>query len=521
MKKTIAILLVAILAVGSVFALDANLSGKFTSKLAYDIEKNWLGFTEPDNDLDLTLELTTATENEGDVYASVKAEMKLIWETEGDEFTGKAQNETALFDSTKINGDDSKFEITEAAIYGNGWNLSILKAAEMSKYANGWETYNDGDDNVDLDAPVEYKNDLGVTFTLDNIVKAGFSAAVDFDENEGKNFLAWASTDDLNFGGVTVNAAAGVTKATASNYAYIGLGAQAGYSNDTFSVTVGSDMSIGAPTEKNLDATFDFDLAASFAFADMVTVDAYYATDTTLAGADTPIDTYQIDLTYGGLGEDGPVMAFDGIGRGFFLSGYENGITGVDGITYDGETITEEELIAIIAGPDFDITKLTITPAYGAIENYLSTKIGFDLNAFDVPVAFTLVGMDLVNNPYFDLEAKVDVAGFEITAFGGYQALIANDDLYANVFHVGGEVAYTIEPVGKLSAGATYLGTIADAKNAELYNALGLELAIENTTLVSGATLKAGYKTANIIDGDNAMFTADAGEIYVQATIEF
>ena len=492
MKKTIAILLVAILAVGSVFALDANLSGKFTSKLAYDIEDNWLGFTEPDNDLDLTLELTTATENEGDVYASVKAEMKLIWETEGNEFTGKAQNETALFDKTNINGDDSKFEITEAAIYGNGWNLSILKAAEMSKYANGWETYNDGDDNVDLKAPVDYKNDLGVTFTLDNIVKAGFSAAVDFDENEGKNFLVWASTDDLKFGNVTVNAAAGVTKATASNYAYIGLGAQAGYSNDTLSVTVGSDMSIGAPTEKDLDATFDFDLAANFAFANMVTVDAYYASQTMLGysvdedatdptkyfdGSDD-IDTYAVELKYDSAD---PFKNITGIGRGFI--GYPSSENG--------------------------------------IEDYLSAKVGFDLNAFDVPVAFTLVGMDLVNNPYFDLEAKANVAGFEITAFGGYQALIANDDLYANVFHVGGEVAYTIEPVGKLSASATYLGYLMDVDGAELRNALGLEVALENTTLVSGATLKAGYKTANIIDGENAMFSADAGEIYVQCSIEF
>ena len=488
MKKTIAILLVAILAVGSVFALDANLSGKFTSKLAYDLEDNWLHFTEPDNALDLTLELTTATENEGDIYASVKAEMKLLWETDGDETTGKAQTEDDLFAKdpadesgdfsfVALNNDDSKFEITEAAIYGNGWNLSILKAAEMSKYANGWETYNDGDDNVDLKAPVSYKNDLGVTFTLDNIVKAGFSVDAKFDKNEGKNFLVWASTDDLNFGGVTVNAAAGVTKSAKSDYAYIGLGAQVGYANDTFSVTVGSDMSIGAPTEDKLDATFDFDLAANFAFANMVTVDAYYATDSELAGKDAPIDTYEIDGTID-FGSDAK-STIDGIERGF------------------------------------------VNFNEGIVKDYLSAKVGFDLNAFDVPVAFTLVGMDLVNNPYFDLEAKTNVAGFEITAFGGYQALMMDDELAVNAFHVGGKVAYTIEPVGKLSAGATYLGTLADYDGAELMSALGLEVALENTTLVSGATLKAGYKTANILDGKNAMFTADAGEVYVQCSIEF
>ena len=156
MKKTIAILLVAIMAVSSVFALDATLSGKFTSKLAYDFDKNWLGFTEPDNDLNLEIALSTATENEGDVYAVVKAEMNLLWKTTGDEATGKPQDESSLANS-KLDG-DSKFEITEAAIYGQGWNLSILKAAEMPKYAKGWETYNDGDDNVDLKAPVSFKD---------------------------------------------------------------------------------------------------------------------------------------------------------------------------------------------------------------------------------------------------------------------------------------------------------------------------------------------------------------------------
>ena len=467
MKKTIAILLVAIMAVSSVFALDATLSGKFTSKLAYDFDKNWLGFTEPDNDLNLKIALSTATENEGDVYAVVKAEMNLLWETAGDEATGTAQKEDDLFDKTKINADDSKFEITEASIYGQGWNLSILKAAEMTKYAKGWETYNDGDDNVDLKAPVSFKDDLGVTFTLDNIFKAGFSVAADFDENEGKNFLAWASTDDLNIAGIVANASVGVTKDAASKFTYVGLGLEAGYENDSLSATVASDMSIGIPTEKNVDATFDLDVAANVNFADMVTVDAYYASATELAGDDAPVDTYQIEA--------------DSINRGYY------GVAA-------GETI----------------------------EDYLSAKVGFDMNAFDVPVKLTLAAMDLINNPYFDLEAYVEVAGFEITGFGGYQAMIyGTDEIQANNLHVGAKVAYTIEPVGKLSASTTFLSMIPTAKGADAMSAMSLELALENTTLVTGATLKAGYKTANIIGGDNALMAQDKGEVYVSATIEF
>ena len=50
---------------------------------------------------------------------------------------------------------------------------------------------------------------------------------------------------------------------------------------------------------------------------------------------------------------------------------------------------------------------------------------------------------------------------------------------------------------------------------------MSLELALENTTLVTGATLKAGYKTANIIGGDNALMAQIKGAAYVSATIEF
>ena len=457
MKKTIAILLVAIMAVSSVFALDATLSGKFTSKLAYDFEDNWLGFSEPDNKLSLTLALSTATENEGDIYALVKADMNLVWDASNT--TGAGLTEDDLF--LGLNADDSKFEISEVGIYGQGWNLSILKAAEMPKYAKGWETYNDGDDNVDLKAPVSFKDDLGVTFTLDNIFKAGFSVDADFDENEGKNFLAWAATDDLNIAGIVANASVGVTKDAASKFTYVGLGLEAGYENDSLSATVASDMSIGIPTEKNVDATFDLDVAANVNYADMVTADIYYASVTELAGADAPIDTYEIEA--------------DSLNRGF------------------------------IAIPG---------------EDYLSAKVGFDLNAFDVPVALTLVGMDIVNNPYIDLEAAVAVAGFDIKAYAGYQYLDEFQGAKVNNIHVGGEVAYTIDPVGKLFAKTTFLSLIPDVKDAEAINAMSLELGLENTTLVSGATLKAGYKTWNLIDNDY-MFAQDMGEVYVSATIEF
>ena len=458
MKKTIAILLVAIMAVGSVFALDATLSGKFTSKFAYDLEDNWLGFTEPDNNLDLTLSVATEKENEGDIYAVVKAELTLAYNTAkpGDPM----YDEDYVFDTINLNDDDSKFEITEASIYGNGWNVSILKAAEMPKYAKGWETYNDGDDSIDLNSPVSYKNDIGLTVTVDNLLKAGVALDADFDENEGKNALVWVSTNDLNFAGIVVNGAVGFKKVANDPLAYLGLGLEAGYETDTLSATVASDMSFGIPTEKDIDSKVYADVAVNVNYADMVTADVYYATDTKLGDGEA-IDTYEEDRLFAAL----------------------------------------------------------------SAEVYFSAKVGFDMNAFDVPVKLTLAAMDIANNPYFDLEAATSISGFDVTAFAGYQYL--KDLGKSNAIHVGAEVAYTIDQIGKLSVGTTF-GTVLLNKDEwgtdDSFNSLSLDIAPENTTLVSGATLKAGYTTDNLLD--NEIFgmkfeTADMGEIYVSATIEF
>ena len=478
MKKTIAILLVAILTVGMVFA-DASFSGKFTSKLAYDVDENKLAFSEPDNALDLNFSLSTATENEGDVYAVVKGELTLVYES--DKVGGDLEGDHGI--ESFLNTDDSKFEITEAAIVGNGWNLSILKAAEMPKYATGWETYNDGDDSVDLAAPYSYKDDYGVTFTMDGLFQAGFSIDADFDENEGKSVLAWAATNDLSFGGVLVNAAVGFGKEAADKYSFLGIGAQVGYATDTLSVKAGTDVTVGIPTEDGMDSEIEADVAVNVNYADMVVADVYYATVTSL-GLDVDSSADSANLDDYAIEYDFKTGDYSGLGRGFFYK--------------------------------------------DVIENYVSAKVAFDMNAFDVPVKLTLVTMDLINNPYFDLEAYAEVAGFEITGFGGYQAIMRDKynkgekdgrELAANNLHVGAKVAYTIEPVGKISASTTFMTVIPDYDGAEAQNAMSFELGLENTTLVSGATLKAGYKTANIIDGD--FIAQDKGEVYVSATIEF
>ena len=133
-------------------------------------------------------------------------------------------------------------------------------------------------------------------------------------------------------------------------------------------------------------------------------------------------------------------------------------------------------------------------------ENYLSTKVAVDLAAFDVPVALTVAGLDLINTQYFDVEAKGTIDALEITGFGGYQ-------VGGKKWHAGASVAYTIDQVGTLTA-STALSGVNDV------DSVTASLTLENTTLVSGATLKAGYESGNFI-------AKEWGKIFASAKIEF
>ena len=123
MKKTIAILLVAVLAVSSVFA-GFSLSGEANVSLKGDFDKKTLGFTNGENKVKVTIEGATAEKvNEGDIYAGIKATLTIK--------DIKAKN-TAV--------ESNKLEISEAYITDGSWKVSILSAAKTPTFAKGWET---------------------------------------------------------------------------------------------------------------------------------------------------------------------------------------------------------------------------------------------------------------------------------------------------------------------------------------------------------------------------------------------
>ena len=280
MKKTIAILLVAVLALSSVFA-GFSLSGEANVSLTGNIEEKTLGFTNGENKVKATLEATTVEKvNEGDIYAGVKATLSFK----------NVESKNTIADSNSFVIDELK--IKEAYITDGNWKLSILEAAATPTFVKGWETLKEtGKDDTSVKLTSEVgKGVAGVTFEM-----AGWTAGVglkaDFAGNTGKNVMLSVKTPEFAFDAVKVQAGAGFTNNAGKRN--VGFGGKAAYATDAFSATVGVDTVVDVKASK-----FDAAVSANVAIAP-VTVDAVFATKTTLK---TEVKTYK-DRAYAGTGD--------------------------------------------------------------------------------------------------------------------------------------------------------------------------------------------------------------------------
>ncbi len=413
MKKTIAILLVAVLAVSSVFA-GFSLSGEANVKLVGNFDDKTLGFTNGDNKVKVAIEGATAEKvNEGDIYAGIKAVLSF----KASEFKNGSKD-FATADKPFITVD--KLEISEAYITDGNWKLSILSAAATPTFAKGWETVKEGNDNKDVVLSVAVAKDVpGLTLEYAGW-KAGVGLSADFKDGGTKNVLATVATPSFTFDAVSVKAGAGF--ANKDGKYSVGGGAEAKYATDVVSATVAAD----AVYKEGAD--FDAAVRANVAVAP-VTVDAFFATKTNLKDK---VATY-VDRAYAGAGDK---------------------------------------------------------------EKYLSAKVVGDLSSFDVPVTITAAGLDLVKDQYFDVEAKATISGVNGTVFGGYQ--ISN-----KTYHVGVAADYTLEKVGKIYGQFDLSGDSA-------LKAAKVKVGVENTTLVSGATLKLEYAGVDFVAKKAGAVTASA-----------
>ena len=368
MKKTIAILLVAIMAVGSAFAA---FSGSAQVGVGANFDTGEYGFIGNSTNVKFDVEL--ATENvenvsEGDIYASVKASfgLKLMSDedgiADGDPVVGINEDAPAFF--IGADGFTGKLgvgiiaDITEAKIGGANWYVSLLGLADVNDFAKSaidtWTVEDEINDygafKADYDKNATYKvaynKAPGVEVGIyDFVVGVGFKAKAvqepEFDALAQKAFTLYAKTPEFEvIDGLTIQA--GATYATVdAGYAdadkdinAFGASAKVAYASDLLNASVATDMGYDIDAEK-----FGTDVAANLGF-EFVTVDAYYATD----------------------------------------------------VTVDGEDI----------------------------EDLLSLQAKLDLTGFNVPVGLTLKGKDLVNTQ--DLSATVDLTfgSFKVSPTVGY-----------------------------------------------------------------------------------------------------
>ena len=404
MKKTIAILLVAILAVSSVFAA---FSGKASVGFGGNLDNGNFGFIDQSTNAKIDLELATANaENvgEGDIYASIKASLVV-----------RLYNGEKGATPDKPNSQDGKWlpidvAIDEAKVGGENWYVSILGMPDGPDYAkSAIDTYDvkkkvddygftKADYTGNYSFSVPYADTNGIEVGLFGY-KFGFGLLGDYTDVDGWkqedhiNFAVFAETPEYDFGGLTVQAAAtysyksfdrlygegtliptttnvsGTLPATYGGFSKtnaIGLAAKVGFANDTLSASIATDMGFNLEGDKFEDV-FDMDLAANFGWS-FLTLDAYYAT-TAKSGEDVV----------------GAVK------------------WGKDGGTTDHYYWDEK--------------------AWGSkyTDDVLSFQAKFDLNTFDVPVAITASVKDVLKTVELGVKAEVTpVEGLKVTASAGY-----------------------------------------------------------------------------------------------------
>ena len=359
MKKTIAILLVAIMAVGSAFAA---LTGSAQVGFGANFDDGTYGFIDNSNSVDVNFELANMSGEavgEGDIYASIKGSLVLEVFT-ADDYADSADGKLPdPAPNAIIVGDwgDNMFiglgaSIDEAKIAGQNWYVSLLGASNAPDYAKSaidtWDKAVKKYDIVTDKYGATGNASLGIGWQ--NVKKGNGVEVGIYDYVIGGAFygdwkkdtidvIGYVATPNYDFNGLTLQVAAAGAKGNGSGSIDGGLSAKVGFANDTLSASVATDLVLGIPTVEGNDVKFDADVAANFTY-DFLTVDAYYGSN----------------------------------------------------------------------------VKVNEDP----VKNLLSTQVVTDLNSFDVPVKVTVSGKDLVNKQDLDLSVEFKVASLTLTPSVGY-----------------------------------------------------------------------------------------------------
>ena len=549
MKKTIAILLVAIMAVGSVFA---TFSGEASIGFGGNLDNGNFGFIDTgakvkvDFDLSTASVDTTPTETVAEdgtvtpapsIYAAVKGSLGVKLFT-GEENVDEIEDPN-LLSSVRLG---VTADITEATIGGQNWSVSILEVAGAPNYAKGFQTYTveDGYDKWGFeraDFTENYNTELtfnkapGITATVYGY-KVGFGMLGDYDSSNWKlsdslNMSVMFETPAYDFGveGLSLQAGAAysyksfdslkdgetyngnetdldgdakkdndgnnIEKASFTKTNVLTMSAKAGYATDLFSVALATDMGV----KLGSDPKFDADVALDATY-DFLTVNAYYGTN--------------------------PVT----------------GKTPKKNITDEGDGTPKLDEKGKV---DYGTNK---NDAYWkeTSKDMLSAQVKVDLNSFEIPVAVTLGMNDILAKQAMSASVEVTpVDGLKLTVNGGYtinddgrtenvtdgkdskengvwrdyQMVIDKDAAKVGKWSAGMSGEYSFA-YGKVTAGLSLEQKLDANKNL----IVGANAAFENSTLIPGATLKFAWADAKDMLGKDADKT-DFGKITASVSMTF
>ena len=475
MKKTIAILLVAMMAVGSAFA---TFSGEAKIEAGLNLDNGNFGFLDQSNTLKLDVDFstldvdTTPVETVAEdgtvtpvpsVYASVKASLR-AWLFNGEK--GSAADDPM--------GDVKPFvavDLAEATIGGENWSVSILAMPGMADYAtSAIDTYTvkgkvddygftkaDFSGNYSYSAAFEkapgvkadifgYTVGLGVKGDLNGFTLDGLK--------DSMNVAAYVATPEYDFSGLTAQVAAGYSYKSVADF----------YGEDHYAPGADPDFPISSVQDPELVAKVEaakkaLDAAnAALAWEKAENPEGDHSTFE--KNVNEAKATYEAAVK--ALNESGTIVTdtkeYNGIKtNSIALSGkigYNNDLISASVATDLGYNITAKEFGADVAanftydflsvdayyatkaksgegkvgGFDTKFDKGTYTVSYNAdkwgnkyAENVLSAQVKTDLNSFGIPVSITLATKDLLHK--VDLGATVEVApieGLKVTVGGGY-----------------------------------------------------------------------------------------------------
>ena len=535
MKKTIAILLVAIMAVGSAFAA---FSGEASLGFGGNLGNGNFGFIDSAAKVKFDVDLATATAEQiadGDVYASIKATLGVKL-TNGE----KTSADGDLYEGPWNMGIIA--DITEAKVAGENWSVSILGLSDAPNFAeSAIDTYTvkntvdkyglaKADYDKAYNYSVAFEKAPGVEVSVfDYVFGVGllgdYSEAKDWELKDNLKFSLYAKTPEYNFGGVnfqiggvySYSAFDKLTDGVVVDYTDVeqknalGLSGKVGFANDTITATVAADM--GFNLEEEGKDVFDMDLAANFGW-NFITVDAYYATEA------------------------------------------------ITSETQKTETVKTSNLIGInMVDPNDPSTWMPIYDEYTravagktdkhSTKDILSFQAKFDLNAFDVPVAITTSVKDVLKTVEIGVSAEVTAienltikanAGYVVDTMArdsqAYRDMAKDADIFLGQWKVGTDVEYdfgfakvaagvSAKSIGasSLLADADKLTDPAEDKNDVNRVILGASASVSTDTLIPGATLKLAWE-----DADDLLsiykYNSDAekynfGKITASCAIEF